>query len=492
MTETCAFSSTRRILLQRASLAAIWAAATVMGCRRRVVREVVQVEKEITRVVTEIVRETVIVEQTEVVERLVERLVTPVPAAQGNAIVRADVTPYGWTQFGISMAPAFEELFPSITIEWRSQSDWHDYPRRVAAMQAAGESGDLLECPTGALLAHWLDTGIIRPIGDIVEADRFDTSGILSGVLRACQRGDQLLGLPVIGHAGENVLLYRRDLFEAAGLEEPNANWTLDDLVSAGAAVSQRGAFAEQPDLSGYAVRYLLPSALPMLSLFGTALFSPDGLESSLNGREGVACLSWAQDAVHRHGLGPKPTLVDSGPLEMFLGGRLAMVRHSFRTLTQLRRLEGMQQVVGSALMPKHLGTGALGGVGTGIAYCIGKRSEIAAETFQWMKFMSSREMGVQMFLGGYAEPGCRLTSWKDPRVLEEFPVCAQVAEAAEAAEPERLPWNLRISSCYDAWNKRIPALLEDESPPEEAAAQVSDEIDAILALPGLGPQELP
>jgi len=95
---------------------------------------------------------------------------------------------------------------------------------------------------------------------------------------------------------------------------------------------------------------------------------------------------------------------------------------------------------------------------------------------------MTGREMGVQMFLRGYAEPGCRSASWRDPRVLERCPICARVADVAETAEPERLPWNLRLAECLQAWHEETDALARGDTTPEGCAAAIDARVNALLA----------
>jgi hypothetical protein len=46
------------------------------------------------------------------------------------------------------------------------------------------------------------------------------------------------------------------------------------------------------------------------------------------------------------------------------------------------------------------------------------------------------------------------------------------------------LPSNLRISPCYDAWNRHVASLLAGEIAPEQAAADIAAEVTKALALP--------
>ena len=485
-------SLARRSFLRSAALwcLGITASQALTACLRQVVVEKV-IEKQVTKVVKEVVRETVIVETTpRVIEKTIEvektveieKLVTAIPALKDRVLITADVMDYSWTHFAMLKSAAFEELFPNIALKWRSLSGWHDYPRVVETLNASGQSGDLLEGPPGDLLAHWAERKFIRPLDEIISAEGFDASGIFWSMLASCRYRGQRIGLPYIGNAGENILLYNRRLFDEANLTRPNLSSTLDDLTKMGIALTRDRDGDGKSDQFGLALRFGLPSAYPTLHLFGAKLFSENSRECALNTPAGIEYLRWVHEQIHVHKLAPVPPQVEGSAVEMLRSGTVAMLRHSFRTFATLSA-SGERREIGATLFPKHPISGRVGTLASGLAYCIGQRSAIPNEVFQWCKFMSSREMGVQMFLGGYADPGCRSASWEDPRVLELYPLCAQVAGVADTAEVERLPWNLRLAECLDVWNRGIIPLAFDECTPEECASQIAQEINKVLAL---------
>jgi len=476
---------TRRGLLSKTTRLCLGAlsACLLSACKQHVVEVEKVIEKEVTKIIKEVVRETVIVEGTpQVIERTVEKLVTVAPAPRPKVIVVADVMSYGWTQFAMLISPAFEELFPNVAMRWNAASDWSEYPKRIALLSASGQLGDLLESPPGALLARWAQKQVIRPLDDIIVADGFDTSGIFKSALRFSLYQDKQIGLPFLCHTGENVLLYHTGLFDKAKLPYPSADWTLNDLSKAAASLTRDQDGNGKTDQFGYDVRYDLPGAYPMLGLFGAYLFSQDSRRCLINSESGIACLRWAQEQIKVRKVAPSPAQLERGSLEMLRSGKLGMLRHNFRTLVDLRRSNKPE--IDGVLFPKRPVTGKIGTLASGMVYCISQQSQVAREAFQWIKFMSSREMGVQMFLGGYADPGCRAASWKDVRILERFPLCAQVATAADTAEIERLPANLRISECLEAWNRRIAPLLFGEITPEECVQRIERDIVRILAQP--------
>ena len=165
----------------------------------------------------------------------------------------------------------------------------------------------------------------------------------------------------------------------------------------------------------------------------------------------------------------------------MFRSERAAMLRGDLRTLVILHRMREDAPWTGSTLLPVHPSTGKEGTAAQGMTYAITQATDIPQHVLQWIRFMCTREMGVQMFLGGYAEPGCRVASWKDPRVLERFPICSQIAEAAQKAEPQRLPWNLRTAECLSVWNKGVRAILSDRVGVEDGAERMERRIEEVL-----------
>ena len=78
---------------------------------------VVEVEKEVTRIVEEIVKEEVIVEGTpQVVEKVVEKVITAQPAERGPVTLRWGSWAVGSEAFE-ALANEFEERYPHVTIQ---------------------------------------------------------------------------------------------------------------------------------------------------------------------------------------------------------------------------------------------------------------------------------------------------------------------------------------------------------------------------------------
>lgn len=86
---------------------------------------------------------------------------------------------------------------------------------------------------------------LVQPIGEEVAAKGVDLADFPKAHMRHGMLGDDLVGLPVRGHV--QLMFYRKDLFEAAGVAAPQ---TWDDMVTAAKAIQ------DSSDAAGVALPY--------------------------------------------------------------------------------------------------------------------------------------------------------------------------------------------------------------------------------------------
>jgi len=478
----------RRTLIKSVALAAATLAQgqMLMACKRRVVEveRLVQVERQVTKIVKEVVRETVEAEpQTTIVRQRVEKLVTPEPTPRPKGEIVADVTSYGWTQYARLVTPAFEDLFPDISIHWRTLSDWNAYPGKVAALQAANQLGDIVESPLGPLIDQWVERGTIRALDDLVATHALDLGDVYATILGGCRRDGALYGIPFLGSPGEALLIYDVDQLAVQDVSPPGPEWSLRELDLATRRLARHrdnGSLAPFP----FGVQPRLPSGLALLRMFGGHLLDRGGRTCLAGSDEGIAALSWVHDAIHEYGVAPNATQIEGGVVSMFLNGRISMLRDSIRRYVNLQRYDTKGRTLSATLFPSLAAGGPRATVAHGVCYAVTSASQAAESAIRWISYMASRETGVQMLLGGYAEPGCRYGAWTDARTVAEWPICSQLAEIFVAAEPIRYPWNRRYTECDYAWNSAVGELLAGRLSPTACASQICEETEAILERP--------
>lgn len=404
-------------------------------------------------------------------------------APPGKIDLVIDAVDCSWTRFGQTVSPLFEESFPTIHIVWRSVISWNDYPSLVTRQAAAGDL-DIIQAPIGLMVRAWARFGLIRPLDSLLVPLAETIDDIFSGAIQACTNGGKLYGVPFVASPGENLLLYNRSIFEAAGLELPQSTWTLDDLVYTAYKLYLLN--AKTPDQFGYVPQYGLPSMLCPLRTFGTDLTNAEGTSPEISSL--LPVLEWYHSLVYESQVFPKPYELIEGPLATFRQGKAAMIRQSFGTLFDMATPDADR--FGATLWPSHPQTGARGTYISGLAYCLSSHSPQPSASIEWCKFISSTENGVRMLGEGFNAPGCRISSWNEPSVVRRFPIANESAKIAIETRPEPVPWNLRQTQVYRAWQLYSESLWYNRITPQECAAGFVQACNKILEMPAITSQD--
>lgn len=182
-------------------------------------------------------------------------------------------------------------------------------------MQTAFASGDYPEVfyIDSSYLPDWVEAGVVAEGEDTIE----DQDGFYQSLLDIFTY-DGVLYCPPKDFS-TMTLQYNRDLFDAAGLDYPTADWTWDDLYAAAEALTD-----EEAGVIGLVTPPNLERWLPFLYQSGGALFDDFGVfvldsEETLDAIDYY--ISFAQE-----GIGGPPSAVDAGwGGEAFGTGRAAM-----------------------------------------------------------------------------------------------------------------------------------------------------------------------
>lgn len=156
----------------------------------------------------------------------------------------------------------FEEQNPGITVNFIPSPD------HTLTMQTAFASGEYANVfyIDSSVLPNWADAGVVAPAGDnLTDVDGYYASLIdvftIDGTLYCPPKDFSTMALQ-----------YNRDLFDAAGVEYPTADWTWEDLRAAAEATS-----AATPGIVGLVTPPNLERWLPFLYQAGGAIFDDEG-----------------------------------------------------------------------------------------------------------------------------------------------------------------------------------------------------------------------
>jgi multiple sugar transport system substrate-binding protein len=244
---------------------------------------------------------------------LVVLLALPVIAfAQDDPIT---ITIAGWSSSQAEDAAlqarldAFMEANPDIQVEFVPSTN---HPVTMQTAFAADDYPQVFYVDSSKL-PDWASAGVVA----IGEDDIENQEGFYPALLDVFRFEGDLYCPPK--DFSTMALQYNKDLFDAAGLEYPTADWTMDDLRAAAEALTD-----EEAGVIGLVTPAELPRWLPFLYACGGQVFDAEGT-FVMNSEEALAALEYyiglAQD-----GIGGAPSAVDAGwGGEAFGTGRAAM-----------------------------------------------------------------------------------------------------------------------------------------------------------------------
>ena len=151
--------------------------------------------------------------------------------AQGSGTVRvatweSDAALEPWNK----AIDSFEAAYPDIKVELEAVPQ--EYGTKLLANMAAGTGPDVYQVGDGDV-AKFVDQGIVEPLDPYISGDNgFDLNTTFFPAVAAFgQIGGQTYLLTK--DFSPLVLYYNKDMFDAAGVDYPTADWTWDDLLSA-------------------------------------------------------------------------------------------------------------------------------------------------------------------------------------------------------------------------------------------------------------------
>ncbi len=297
--------------------------------------------------------------------------------------------------------PKYMEENPNIEIV-KESFPGEEYNTKISTMTAGGTLGDAMWSALGSATIYfaWAQ-GSIAPIDDLVAADSVDLSQWYEGCIKAITMEGNLLGLPFKSHPGWSVTYYNQTAIEAAGLEVPTAEWTVDDQIELGKALTK--VEGDRTTQFGYLpgqIGHPWKSFVTLVRSFGGEMLNEDGTQFLLMEDAGRQATQYAWDLFNVHNTAPKPDQMVGTVNEMWISGQLAMTTSgTFLSVTDSAIGDAFEWMV----VPNAVGPGGVGGSDYEVdAYCVTTTTENPTEAFKWNQYLCSQESGVQLgIIGG-------------------------------------------------------------------------------------------
>ena len=265
------------------------------------------------------------------------------------------------------------------------------WAQKLKAAQAAGKAPDVLTM-NYSNIAPSAKQGQIVPLNDLMKPEVFDD--LHDNVKEFVTVDGKYYAYPKLVEPS-TVLYYRKDLFQAAGLdpEKPPTTWA--ELIDYGKKLTQKGVFGfsiaqTAPDLgwSSWGLQYNSAGHLPITDDWSKADVMNDGYTQLLN----------FYKTLYQEGIIPKQALSGYADAAPFGKGKLAMVASGSWSMGLFRNeYKNMLDKIGVAPMPSIDGdqtkpTSTLGGW-TLVVDGKSKHQEAAAEYIEWLLAGDSKIM---------------------------------------------------------------------------------------------------
>lgn len=163
----------------------------------------------------------------------------------------------------------------------------------------------------------YASNGVLLDLTELAEDDESFSPDLLTGnTYEYFQKEGTLYGLTE--KVSDVVLYYNKELFDAAGVEYPQADWTWHDILSASQALTKDGVY-------GFYAPITYNELYKVVAQNGGALFDEDKTPT-IDSQENIEALEWMLDKMLVHHIQPTPEeLSGKSPEDMFKNSEIAM-----------------------------------------------------------------------------------------------------------------------------------------------------------------------
>ena len=353
-----------------------------------------------------------------------------------------------------------------------------DYDTKLQTMVAGGKAPDLMELAEavnvysskGQLvdLSSYYKTAGTDPVKEFGQSavDRYSTTGKLWA---APDRG------------GSQVVFYNKDLFDAAGVSYPTANWTWTDFKSAAQKLTKKD--GDKTIQWGYAAGDWWPWYMNWMKQNGGTILNSNG-QPEINSAANVEALQFYNDLVLKDRAAPSPRdyanagLKNGSPDPLFAQGKLAMVTTGFWNVASLQSTN-LKWDVAPVWQGKQQATAAFG---NGLA--VGSSSKNKNAAAKIALFLSSAEGQAPIANSGEDVPANLVAAKSDaftkPTWLKSPVNLAAFTQSAEFAySPPMVPeWN----EIQKAFTDGLAKVWTGDESVEDGLAAVQTTVKGVLA----------
>lgn len=305
--------------------------------------------------------------------------------ARGPADDRTEVSLFTWVQpdeaaVNQQLIRQFEREHPDLRIRLINDPSQRAMDK-LQTMFAAGEPPDVMSIH-GAYFVPLAAKGALLDLEPLIEGDpEFNLADFYPGLLDLSRYDGKLYSLP--RYASVYVLFYNQDLFDAAGVGYPNAEWTWDDYLAAAQRLTVR---SDDPNRRQYGciIDFWGARLYPWIWQNGGQILNDDRTRCLIDRPQAIEALQFLIDLRDKyHVAAPSDSTDRNMALDAFKSGRIGMYMTGAWDIQTLQPVDSLRW--GVAPLPRRKRQATLLGTEN---YAIAARTEHPKQAWALMAFL--------------------------------------------------------------------------------------------------------
>lgn len=364
---------------------------------------------------------------------------------------------------------AFEAEHPGIKVTYETAA-WDAYFTKLQTLVAAKQAPDAFELNFENFVTY-AEKGALADLTPLIAADTgFSTSVYNPTALAAFAQDGKQYGL--VESFSNVVLFYNKDLFDAAGVAYPTADWTWTEELEAAQKLTNAGA-----GVWGDFAPIQFWEFYKTIAQNGGAILSPDKKTVTIDSPQNIETLQWMIDKVSKYKVTPSDVeMAGQSSEDLFKAGKIAMLRTGIWLLGDFAANAPFKWDI--ALEPGKTNK-AHHFFANGVA--ASANSAHADAAYQWIKFLTSSKAAVDLRIAaGWELPAvsdaAAVQGYLDQPVPESREVVFQALDTA-VVPPVIGNWN----QLTDAVGKELEAAKLGQKTPEQALKDAKVAIEGLL-----------
>lgn len=362
------------------------------------------------------------------------------------------------------------------TIEFLSYSNSEMREKQILNLRSNDNQQDIVLIDSRPWLAEQMS--FLEPLNSWADSTGMDTGMFVDSYLKMFSQDGVQYALPF--RIGGWVLLYRTDLFEAAGLEKTPE--TMEEFREYAKALTKDGVYGFSPPFKQS--NFIVSQYAPFLYSYGGVFLTEDNARAAFNTDAGRQALQLLVDMFNTD-KSILPSALDSehqGVYTSLQQGLAAMALTYSPYYLNVNDPEN-SKFPGKFDIAPAIPSGVDGKSGiahfSGWGLGINKKSDQKSLAWDFITFLTCEGIQTTLAVESVNAPTTKAT-FSDPVYLERFPAAEQVLQAVNTGYcyPALVKW----SSIEDVLSRELSSAISQTKTVEQALADAEKDVNAILA----------